>query len=431
MTIHHSCIIFFIFLLIFSTDGVASTVADGSEESSQGPTKAEIREEIKMEVTREREQEAVEDPLLKRQSEKADNPVLHEIMPDIFRLYGSARVRYRRTGEESLLGDGGTRVGTNATWQFVPNYWLLGRAEVGFKLFDRLDQIIDPGSQSNDESGQDIFLRLGYVGVELPAAFLTYGKSWSTYYQVASFTDRFQGTGASASGVYNAGTDGGPSGTGRADRVWQTRIQVDRFWQDGDESSPVTVNLQYQMPGENIPHGNGAEYQGGAGLSAVIDRGDNFKSGFAINYTAVDTSEGTKLSRPPGLDGDDLSLLLGLQWYGHKWYLATTFSWLDNHMATNDGIYFDAWGFEGYGHFQLSVHIWVVGGWNYLEPRRKTFEVNAYVLRYGIVGLRYTFKGFQRMLYANVRIDSSNMLSKDVEALGNVFTVGMRWDFDW
>lgn len=431
MSIYHSCIFFLILLLSLCTDVLASTPEDITEESAEGPTKAEIKEEIKMEVTREREQEAVEDPLLKRQSEKADNPTLHQLMPDVFRLYGSGRIRYRYAETDSLLGDGGTRLGTDATWQFISEYWLLGRAEVGFKLFDHIDQILDPGSQGNDKLGNDAFLRLGYVGVEFPAAFLTYGKNWSTYYQVASFTDRFQGTGAAASGVYNAGTDGGPSGTGRADNVWQTRVQVDRFWWDGERNSPVTVNLQYQEAGEEIPHGREAKYESGFGLSTVVEQGENFKMGFAVNYAAVDTSEGAELLLPIGLDGDDLSLLLGLQWFGHKWYMATTFSWLDNHMATSDGVYFDAWGTEGYAHYQLSEHIWVIGGWNYLEPRKKNSKAQAYVLRYGIVGLRYTFKGFQRMAYANIRVDSSNLLSNDTEELGDVLTVGLRWDFDW
>ena len=46
------------------------------------------------------------------------------------------------------------------------------------------------------------------------------------------FTDLFQGNGGSASGTYNAGTDGGATGTGRADSVLQSRFLVSppRSW---------------------------------------------------------------------------------------------------------------------------------------------------------------------------------------------------------
>ena len=53
------------------------------------------------------------------------------------------------------------------------------------------------------------------------------GKNWSAYYQVGGWTDRMQGAGGAALGVYNAQTDGGPTGTGRADTTLQTRLTID------------------------------------------------------------------------------------------------------------------------------------------------------------------------------------------------------------
>ncbi len=392
-------------------------------------TKESIKEEITQTITREREQTAEEDPLTARQSEKTDNPALHEIMPNRLNFYGSLRLRYRDTNTESVFGDGGTRVGTDGAWQFVPDYWLLGRIETGFKLFDNLDQIIDPGSQGDGSIVNDIFLRLGYIGVEFPKAFLTYGKNWSTYYQVASFTDRFQGTGADASGTFNAGTDGGASGTGRADQVWQTRLQINHPWQIVSHLSPFNINLQYQA-GEKIPYADNAKYNYSVGISAILERTDNFKTGFALNYAAISKNNLPKLKKI-GLDGDDLALLYGFQWFGEKWYAATVFSYLVNHMATNDGYYFDAWGNEVYGHYQIFDRIWVTGGWNILEPLSNQKQAGAYKLQYAIVGLRYTFKDFQRMIYANIRFDNSKLSSDSIHNAGNTYTIGLRWDFDW
>ena len=74
-----------------------------------------------------------------------------------------------------------------------------------------------------------LFLRLGYVGLEIPDLIAAFGKNWSTYYQIAGFTDRFESTGGSASGAFNAQTDGGNTGTGHADRTLQARMLIDYF----------------------------------------------------------------------------------------------------------------------------------------------------------------------------------------------------------
>jgi len=388
-----------------------------------------VRQEIEDEATRERESEAAEDPLITRQTEKTDNPVLHEIMPDRFTLYGSLRLRYRESQTGTILGDGGSRLGIDDQWQFKTNYWLLGRLELGFNLLDNLDLIFDPGGQGESSFGDDMFTRLAYVGLETPNMFLLYGKNWSTYYQVASFTDRFQGAGAGASGTFNAGTDGGPSGTGRADQVLQTRIQVDHPWGPLSRYNPFSLNVQFQA-GEKIPHAQDIRYNYGIGGSAILESKDNFKVGIAVNYTNIDRDD-LRALRLIGIDNDDLDILFGAQWFGSKWYVATTFSWLANHMATEDGIYFDAWGSEGYGHYQLWEKIWFVGGWNYLEPLKGEQQAGNYILQYGILGLRYTFNDFKRMIYANIRFDRSILHSTATDTVGNVYTVGIRWDFDW
>ena len=404
-----------------------SVQAEQEEEIAYTPET--IQEEITQEVTVNREQTAEEDPLAQRQSDKVENPALHEIMPDRFNFYTSLRMRYRETKNNSLFGDGGTRVGSDGALQFIPDYWVLGRLELGFNLFDHLDQILDPGSRGDGNFTDNVFLRLGYAGIEFPRAFLTYGKNWSTYYQVASFTDRFQGTGGDASGAFNAETDGGPSGTGRADQVWQTRLQITHPWTIFPSLKPFNINLQYQA-GEKIPHGSGERYQYSFGISAILDRTDNFKTGIALNYSGIDNRDQLRLSQK-GIDGDNLCVIYGIQWFGEKWYWATVFSYLRNHMATDTGHYFDAWGSEGYAHYQLYPKIWLTGGWNYLQPFSSETEENSYTVRYMVIGLRYTFKDFQRMIYANIRFDNSRISSDPDNDLGNTFTVGVRWDFDW
>ena len=105
---------------------------------------------------------------------------------------------------------------------------MFGVAEAGFNLANDLDLFLNPKARSGD-SDKDVFLRLGYVGLEIPDLIAAFGKNWSTYYQIAGFTDRFESTGGSASGAFNAQTDGGNTGTGHADRTLQARMLIDYF----------------------------------------------------------------------------------------------------------------------------------------------------------------------------------------------------------
>lgn len=387
-----------------------------------------VQEQIENEASWEREQEAVEDPLAQQQLEKFEHPVLRALMPDTFEFYGSLRYRHRQTAEASFAGDAGSRAGIDGEYQFIENYWVLGRAEYGFNFFDSLDLVFDHDGRSNNTFREDVFIRLGYIALETPNAFLIYGKNWSTYYQVASFTDRFQGAGGAASGIYSGGTDGGPSGTGRADNVLQTRIQIEHPWGPLSVFKPFTLNLQAQA-GEKIPYAEDTRYDYSLGFSFILERKDNIKTGVAVNYAAIREEDLPRL-RPLGIDGDDVAVLLGVQWFGPKWYAATTLSWLKNHMASSDGFYVDAWGSEGYGHYQLAQRWWLVGGWNYLEPLAGERETD-YVLRYGVLGVRYTFKDFQRMIYANIRFDKSRPSHSEGEEMSNTYTIGLKWDFDW
>ena len=49
-----------------------------------------------------------------------------------------------------------------------------------------------------------------------------------------------------------------------------------------------------------------------------------------------------------------------------------------------------------------------------------------YRLRYGVLGLRYSFDKFREMVYSEIRLDDS--LSVDGTRPGNTYTVGVRWD---
>jgi predicted porin len=371
-----------------------------------------------------REAEASEDPMVEQEVKSMEAPEEAAIKKYDFSLYGNYRLRFRSSdGGDFALTDGGSRVGADAHYQLFPKFKVFGRAELGFNLLSELNFLIDSkDSGPEGKEGNSFFKRLLYIGFETPGNFLTYGKSWSTYYKVAGFTDRFAGTGGDAAGTYNAGTDGGATGTGRAQGVIQTRLHLGKL-PEVIGIKPFNLNIQVQR-GEPIPLVDGAHYGTAVGLSAIHQIRPNFSLGMAYNIAQINDLDDPDI-RKAGLDGDAQAFLLGTRHFGEKWYLGTVVSRLLNQEATDKGIYFDGWGWEVYGQYQLREKIWLTGGWNYLRPDKDRLS-GDYEIKYGVVGLRYSHDGFQNMIYANVKFDDGHLT--DGEALGNVFTVGVRWN---
>lgn len=66
---------------------------------------------------------------------------------------------------------------------------------------------------------------------------VSFGKQWAPYADVARFTDELNVWGGEWSGIFAGRTDGGVSGTGRADDALQHRLAAD----------PVRLAAQAQL----------------------------------------------------------------------------------------------------------------------------------------------------------------------------------------
>ncbi len=401
-----------------------SAETDTSTAETDNDTEEEDDEELVADEVHERELGAEEDPLARQQSTLVDK--LEEVIarPDEFKLYGSLRIRYRDTDAGSFWGDGGSRFGASARWQFKPETWLIGSGEAGINLLDTADLLFNRGDRPpGSKVGDAIFMRLLYLGIETPDYNVTAGKNWSTYYRVSSFTDRFQGTGASASGTFNAGTDGGYSGTGRADKVLQTRGLVNVV-KAISVLKPLNINFQVQH-GRPIPTIPDKNYKTTVGLSSVLRTEKGLGIGLALNYANIDSADLPALSAN-GITGDATALILGARKYSDDWYLGTVVARLKNHETTDKDIYFDGTGWEVYSQYRVYKQWWAVAGWNKLKPDTSEVQAGAYDLDYGVIGVRYSFQGFRQMIFANARLESST--AQDGTEVGNVYTIGVRWD---
>ena len=371
-----------------------------------------VREEVKSEE---------EEPRFER--EAVAKPAIEETFEG--NIYGSIRLRYRSTDAGSILGDAGSRVGLEGEWRVAQDSWVYARLEAGFNVLDELDQLLSPGGGAGEgQQGESLFPRLYNVGIETPVIVASYGKSWSTYYKISNFTDRFDSAGSSAVGTFNANTDGGATGTGRADSVLQTLAYID-FLPERWMVNPFNLNIQLQS-GQPIPGVEGVDYQFAFGLSAVLDSRKDFTLGVAYNRARIDELDNPAV-QAAGLQGDSEAMLIGARWFDEQRYIGFTAARLRNHETTDLGTYFIGWGSELYGRYRLFKDYWLVGGYNWLSPDSDQLQAGQYELLYGILGLRYSIDDFNRLAYAEWRID--NTISENGEALGDIFTIGVRWDF--
>lgn len=404
----------------------SSAVADSGIDEEPNIKTGDEREDVPTEA-QQRELESNEDPMAlekaRREAERAEKPEEVEERRTGLEIYGSARIRYRDQTGLHEWQDGGSRIGANLDWRILPKSFLYLRYEAGFKLLTSVKQYANPGENTDDRFDDTVFTRLLYAGIDTPHVNYVVGKNWSTYYNVSYFTDRFMGTGGHASGTYNAQTDGGPTGSGRADRILQTHVSIDFL--PAYVFKPFQLNAQLQH-GNPIPFGDGADYGTAYGLSAVMTTHNNFTLGLAYNDAQIDLDENPSLRRV-GLAGDARALLVGTRGFGDGWYAGIVASRLENHETTDDGIYFDGWGSELYLQYRVTGPVWFVGGYNVLEPDAKDVLARDYRVRYALAGLRYSFDDFRRMLFAHVRIDDS--LNADGTPGSDVFTIGIRWDF--
>jgi hypothetical protein len=400
--------------------GVEATQA---EKESDKTTPEEKESAVEKSAAEDRERGAHEDPMhasrVRRILKRIDKK---KTAPNEFELYGSLRIRYRDTGGEAEFQDGGSRIGAAGHLRVRKNYFLFARYEAGFNMLAREETGSGNGEHKGGGIKDSLFRRLAYVGLDSQHGYIAVGKNWSTYYDVSHITDRFTGTGASASGTFNAQTDGGPTGTGRANKALQSKLSLKILPEK--RFKPLGLNFQVQH-GNAIPFGNGADYGTAFGVSALATTRKNFSIGAAYNHADIDLGKYPSL-RNIGITGSARALLLGARTFGHRWYAGLVVSRLENHSTTDEGVYFDGWGSELYGQFRVFDRWWIAGGYNWLKPDSNQSQAGRYRVKYSVLELRYSFTAFRQMFFANVRFNDG--VKADGTPGDNVYTIGVKWD---
>jgi len=148
--------------------------------------------------------------------------------------YGTFEYAYGANKNGSAVVEIIPRIGLKGKWFFDESdkYYFFTTAEVGLHLVNRNDFIeisADPGG-GYSKVNQTFYARQGFIGIGTPYGRISFGKQWGVHYTLAGNVDNMYMFGAFAIGVYNAGTDGGPSGTGRADQSIKYELEKGNFY---------------------------------------------------------------------------------------------------------------------------------------------------------------------------------------------------------
>ena len=246
--------------------------------------------------------------------------------------YGSLRViAALDTDGYREIRNNSSRLGIRGSKRLTDGIEAFGRLEVGANLVNTDRAILtggDPGAPIGQGS-QTFFSRLGFVGLDTGIGSFAWGKQWSAYYDVAVFTDQFPFWSGVATGAFAAGTDGGISGTGRAENALQYR----------EARGPASVALQMQSRGSSPNDQSWVDVWGG---SAVFGRHQGFSLGAAYN----EVRDGVENPNPNQPKLGDKAAIFGLRYRADRFYAATTLAISEQHEVDDLGRRFDGTGFE-------------------------------------------------------------------------------------
>lgn len=287
-------------------------------------------------------------------------------------FYGILKPRFGVTSQGySEVGQSTSRLGLNLNYPFSDRFAVFARYEAGINMTKQNYVLVYPAHGPPQGQGQEaLYTRIGYGGFSTPWGSITVGKVYSTYYDIAGWTDQFYTYGADASGAFGV-ADGGVAGTGRASTAVQYRL--DKGW----------FHLGFQSQHRNSEAGD-AKWYDTVGGSLRFDLGKYWTVGAAYQ----EVRDG--VPKPVGIESKlgDKAFIAGLRFQRGRWYAAADYSDTRQNQKDDQGVWFDARGFEAAVIFAINERWGLEWGYNFLEPTGA--YTGQYRTNYGLFTVAFT-----------------------------------------
>lgn len=334
---------------------------------------------------------------------------------DSVNFYGSLRSIIAIYEDNTEMQNNSSRIGLNLNSKSIKGFSVHGGFELGINLL-KSNNTFNPDAATSAtpdaflvETVKPLTTRLGYIGINSTKwGSLIIGKQWGVYYDVSSFTDKFNVFGSLASGTYNTGTDGGGEGTGRADNAITYRKTWDFF----------SLGLQAQFPDKTNNFGVSTKFK----LSKSINLG------VAYNYYQIPKVIKLAITNSGNYAN---SIVSSLNYKSQKTYFAFTVAYNQSEIlypSDTNIVAFSGLGLEFFIKHAIKQRCIIYAGVNYLEPvQNYTLISNYYKIMKFPIGISYLiFPNFQ--FYSEVLIDNGRLV--DGKRGKNVFTLGLKYDFN-
>lgn len=347
---------------------------------------------------------------------------IREKLTDFIDPYGSYRIIFGLNSRGDVgVADNASRFGLFGVLPLADgsDYRMFAQMEMGMNLVSR-DRVIvfraDPG-YGVGEADNALYTRLGFIGIENTHFSFSVGKQWSAYYDVAAFTDLFYAFGAEASGAFNLNSDGGISGTGRANHLFLTRANFGY------------LKLALQAQARSISE-NDVSFADTWGASIRYLPQEGLQAGFAFNIV-LDGVDQPTINQP--MKGDQ-AWVASVAYVKGRYHVALLGGRYINHdkIVVNDttSLFFSSYGSELFASFDIDAqkHWRIATGFNYLFPDKNS-TVSSYRLLYFLGELSYTFAHASN-IFAEVKINSGFDRHGDAVRT-NVYGLGFRFSFGY
>ena len=352
------------------------------------------------------------------------NPKLH--YTGVFNPYGSIRniVSISDTGAE--VQDDASRLGINFS-TFGP-IKVFGTAEWGVNLVQS-ETTFNAGATTSSGFGvinqatQPVFgARLGFIGVDFGTfGRIAFGKQNSTHYDITDYTtDRFNVFGGQSTATYVAGTDGGQSGTGRADQIILYHLKFAKIFDFGAQGQLRTGATSQAF------NGFGFSLQATV-LPGLTIGGAYNKTYFNPQFTQVIFNGGGTDYWTIGAKGEWRNLEWGAVWVRQN---NGDIAFVPDPAGGPEPIAvgFSANGIELYSRLKFGKFAAIFGFDDYI-PRDLSPLINSnFKTRYAILGAEWHFSKSGYAFFETRLGDSVDAQGKNVS---DAAAIGFRYDFSW
>ncbi len=349
-----------------------------------------------------------------------------------FNFSGNLAVYYLKNSDTQEVNDGFSRYVFDLSHNMKDDWKSVAKLEWGVQLSNTDNQIVvnNNGLTSTGPADEAIWLRQGFVGFEHnDYGRFTLGKQWGVSYDIGGVTDWFEIFGGAAQGTYNFGTDGGFSGSGRAEQAFQYRVSYKNL---SFAAQYLASDEQLSVNSENDEtHDAILNFSDSFGISVLYKAPMNI--GLGIAYNKANLSLGANGESSEKIDDELISASITYRQHNNPGlHVALVYTDMTNHDYNDVGkVMNKAKGLELFSEYRFDNDISVILGYISLDDNSEPSELGSdgtYHKKYAILSAKYHWDE-DFYIFIESKLDNSTLSKQSTDLAEDATGIGMMFEF--